>query len=135
MAIASIDRQEALTPKTLKAPKTWGDLQALNSLIPSHFQEERYAALTSKNGEAFGSLDCMLASAVWSRRDTDNPAEALPTDLQTAASEMLALMNIRAPESTSEQATGGRQILARIGAIATSLKQRLYGATVASTSK
>ncbi len=82
MAIGTIDRTEALTPTTLKTPRTWGDLQTLNALIPSHFQAARFAALSGKDGATFGTLDSMLVSAVWSRKDTDNAAEPLPTELQ-----------------------------------------------------
>ena len=136
MAIATIDRQEVSSPKALKVPKTWGDLQALNSLIPSHFQPARYAALTGENGGTFGTLDSTLASAVWSRKDTDNPEEALPANIQKAAAEMLDLMKIREPEGMVQRGIeSGRQALANVGALIASVRQRLSGTTVASASK
>lgn len=136
MAIGTIDRTEAPTPTSLKTPRTWGDLQALNSMIPSHFQEERYAALTGDNGGTFGTLDSALASAVWSRRDTDNPQEALPAHLQKTAAEMLDLMKIREPEGMAQRGIeSGRQVLANVGALITSIRQRLSGTTIASASK
>lgn len=136
MAIGTINRTEAPTPTSLKAPRTWGDLQALNSMIPSHFQAARYAALTGENGGTFGTLDSTLATAVWSRRDTDNPADALPAELQKAAAEMLELMKIRQPEGMLQQGVEyGRQALANVGALIASVRQRLGGTTVASASK
>lgn len=136
MAIGTIDRTEALTPTSIKAPKTWGDLQTLNSLIPSHFQEARYAALTGENGKTFGTLDSTLVRAVWSRRDTDNPGEALPAHLQKAAAEMLELMNVRQPENILQRSIeGGRQVFANIGSLVTSLRQKMGGTTVDSASK
>jgi len=136
MAIATIDRQEALTPKVLKAPATWGDLQALNSLIQSHFQPARFAALTGENGGTFATLDSALASAVWSRKDTDNPQETLPANIQQAAAEILNLMKIREPESMMQRGIeSGRQALAHIGSLVTACRQNLFRTTRAQASK
>lgn len=128
MAIGTIDRTEVTAPTTLKTPRTWGDLQTLNSLIPSHFQSARFAALSGKDGSTFGTLDSMLVSAVWSRRDTDNPTEPLPVELQKAASEMLELMHIHQQETTVEKgAEVGRRIIQTISGLIAACREKITG--------
>ena len=112
----------------LQVPKTWHDLQALNSLIPSHFQPQRYEALRGENGAAFGSIDSTLASAVWSRKDTDNPDELLPANLVQAARELLDLMRIRKPENAMQRGLdAGRHVLSNIKSLVSFLGKRLRG--------
>lgn len=128
MAIGTIDRTEATAPTTLKTPRTWGDLQALNSLIPSHFQSARFAALSGKDGATFGTLDSMLVSAVWSRKDTDNSAEPLPAELQKAASEMLELMHIHQRDSMAESGVEvGRRVLQTISGLIAACRGKITG--------
>ena len=96
MAIGSIEYEDVVSaPKSIKAPGTWGDLQAMNSIVPGTFYKERVAVLSDpEKGSAFATLDSALAQAGWSRRDTDDPQEALPPHLQKAAAEMLELLGI-----------------------------------------
>lgn len=90
--------QEAVAPKSLQTPRTWGDLRALNTLVPSYFCNQRYEALAGDNRVMFGHLDTMLATAVWSRKEGDNPNEDLPEDLVRAARQFLEIMGIHGQE-------------------------------------
>ncbi len=126
MAIGTIDEVSA-APSTMKAPGTWGELQAFNSIIPSQFYAQRTAALSDPEaGGAFAAIDSTLARAVWSRRDTDNADEPLPPDLRKAATELLDLMHIRKPEGALDRAKelGGR-VAANVGSLITAVRARL----------
>ena len=126
MAIGVLETQD-VAPVSLKAPTTWGELQAFNSIVPSQFYAQRSAALSDpRRSSAFAAIDSTLARAVWSRRDTDNASEALPADLRKAAAELLDLMGIRTSEGMMDRAKElGAKVAAGVGNIVTAVRARL----------
>lgn len=126
MALGALEAN-GKNPSRIKPPLTWGDLQAMNSVIPGAFYEQRVTALADReHGSAFAALDSTLARAVWSRRDTDNPKEPLPPDLKTAAHDLLDLMHIRESDGLVDHARNlGNRVASGVSGLIASVRTRM----------